>query len=361
MTGLLRSTGGEERRDGGVILVKGHEGMGNRILSLLGASLYARLSGRELLVDWRDGVYADEGVNAFANLFKSRFATSLPSSPVTESVTPWMWRGRLDWSANAMWEHHVPPSKPLGPFAGRVFSADVRTLDHPEDVVVVWSLTSFVSQLRPHLKGHWESLRRLADAGIEAHLLRDFEFHPAVVERAEAIRAAWSGEPAVGVHVRNTDRRTNLSRLMQRLDALLSRRPGSRLLLATDDKAIEARFADLYPRMVTVPKWFATSGPLHKGSSGCPDRVSMGRDVLVEILLLAGCDDVLLDGDSTFAALVKLLWRGNPRRVIDIRPLSWLPNGARDALWRTRAWLRWGWRLRALGMPLRPPCPSTAG
>lgn len=360
MTGSPQSPSDERRRRGGVVLVKGHEGMGNRILSLLGASLYARLAGRELLVDWRDGVYAEEGVNAFSNLFRSRFATSLSSSPVTESVTPWMWRGRLDWSANAMWGHHVPPSTPLGPFAGRVFSADVRTLDHPEEVVVIWSLTSFVSQLRPHLKGHWESLRRLDDAGIAARLFRDFDFHPAIVERAASIRAAWGGEPAVGVHVRNTDRRTNLSRLTNRLDAILARRPGCRLFLATDDKAIEALFSDLYPGMVTVPKWFATSGPLHKWGSGCPDRVAMGRDVLVEILLLAGCDDVVLDSDSTFAFLVKLLWRGNPRRMVDIRPLSWLPNGARDALWRSKAWLRWGWRLRALGMPLRPPCRSAA-
>lgn len=74
--------------DGGYVV------LGNRVLSLLSALLYARLSGRHLLVDWRDGMYAEEGVNAFSHLFQSRWATPVRSSPVTDSVTPSMWRGR---------------------------------------------------------------------------------------------------------------------------------------------------------------------------------------------------------------------------------------------------------------------------
>lgn len=355
MTGPPQAAARSARREGGIVLVKGIAGMGNRILALLGASLYARLTGRRLLVDWRDGMYAGAGVNAFAELFCSRSADAVTSSPVTDSVAPWMWRGRLDAAARAMQVDRLPSDVWFSPFAGRLFSIDVRTLDHPEEVVVIWSLHSFVGALRRHLTGPWEPWGRLADPAIEARLLDEFELHPAIAERVEAIRKTCGGGPTVGVHVRHTDRRTNPARLTHRLDALLASRPGSRLFLATDDEAVQDHFSRRYPGLVTVPKWFSPSGAIHLFGSGCTDRSAMARDALVEMFLLARCDDVVLDGDSTFAQIVKLLWKGDPRRVIDIRSLSWLPHGVRDRLWRARDWLRWGRRLRALGMPLRPP------
>lgn len=355
MTGPPQAAPGAVRGEGGIVLVKGIHGMGNRILALLGASLYARLTGRHLLVDWRDGMYAGEGVNAFAELFHSRSAIAVTSSPATDSVAPWMWRGRLDSSARAITLDHLSPDGRFGPFTGRLFSIDVGNLDYPEEVVVIWSSHSFVGALRRHLTGPWAPWGLLADPVIEARLLDEFQLHPAIAERVEAIWKTCGGGPMVGVHVRHTDRRTNLSRLTRRLDTLLASRPGSRLFLATDDEAVQNRFSRRYPGLVTVPKWFSPSGAIHLLRSGCTDRSAMARDVLVEMFLLTRCDDVLLDGDSTFAQIVKLLWKGDPRRVIDIRPLPWLPHGVRDRLWRARDWLRWGRRLRALGMPLRPP------
>jgi hypothetical protein len=53
--------GNGEPRPATFLLVKGRASLGNRILSALTGILYARLTGRRLLVDWRDEVYSDDG------------------------------------------------------------------------------------------------------------------------------------------------------------------------------------------------------------------------------------------------------------------------------------------------------------
>ena len=51
------------------LLVKGTAGLGNRLLFLLSALLYARLTERLLVVDWCDSTYSNDGSNAFPLLF----------------------------------------------------------------------------------------------------------------------------------------------------------------------------------------------------------------------------------------------------------------------------------------------------
>ena len=50
------------------LIVKGLAGLGNRMLSALTGILYARLSGRRLIIDWRDPTYSSDGSNAGAIL-----------------------------------------------------------------------------------------------------------------------------------------------------------------------------------------------------------------------------------------------------------------------------------------------------
>ena len=54
----------------GYVLVKGKAGLGNRMLSAMTGVLYAMLSQRNLVVDWSDSTYSDDGQNVFPKLFK---------------------------------------------------------------------------------------------------------------------------------------------------------------------------------------------------------------------------------------------------------------------------------------------------
>jgi hypothetical protein len=70
------------------LLVKGAAGLGNRIFALLSAILYARLTRRQLVVDWTDGSYSSDGSNAIHHFFRSRLFSSGDRIPETESVAP---------------------------------------------------------------------------------------------------------------------------------------------------------------------------------------------------------------------------------------------------------------------------------
>jgi hypothetical protein len=333
-----------------IVLVKGTEGLGNRILALLSAILYARLAGRTVVVDWRDGFYADPGTNAFPLLFRSDVAVALKDETPSGSVAPWMWERRLCLTATEMEKVLAPHGIRGCPFVGGLYSFDPRDLGHAADVLVMWSLISVVGQLRRHFAGRWSEWRGLGDDDILARLLHEhLQLHPTIVAQVDAVRQAWPDRPRIGVHVRHTDRKTNLRRLRRRLDALVARLPHAVIFLATDAAGVEEDFRGRYGDVLTVPKWFPASGPLHGRDSSCPDRLAMARASLVEMRLLTECDHLVVNGDSSFSQIAKLLWRGERRRVIDVGAWAWLPPSVRDRTWRGRdavRWAPWLWRAR---------------
>ena len=66
------------------LLVKGLAGLGNRMLAALTGILYARMSSRRLIVDWRDPTFSKDGSNAFPVLFKCPLNGPVDEIPVTE-------------------------------------------------------------------------------------------------------------------------------------------------------------------------------------------------------------------------------------------------------------------------------------
>ena len=336
----------------GVIVVKGHAGLGNRLLCLLSTLLYARLADRQLLIDWRDGMYADTGVNAFPALFRCRSALTELCFTGDESVRPWIWRGQLHESATTLRGGKMGDC----PFVGYLYSVDVRRLNYGEDVLVIWSLISIIERLRRHLVGPWRSWQHLSEAAILRRLWdEEIRVHPLIEQRATGMEQSWGDGLRIGIHVRQTDRRTRVSRLMARLDSLTARHHNARIFLATDNLSVEEMVRARYGGVLTSAKWFpSNSAPLHALKGPCPDRLEMAREALTDLRLLLGCDHLLVSSDSSFGRMATLLWRGDPRRVFDARTLSWLPDPLREQLWRTRDWLKWGIPLLREGMPMHP-------
>ncbi len=48
----------------GTLVAKGRAGPPDRMLAVASAIVYARVRGRQLVVDWRDETYSNEGTNA---------------------------------------------------------------------------------------------------------------------------------------------------------------------------------------------------------------------------------------------------------------------------------------------------------
>jgi hypothetical protein len=88
-----------------ILLVKGCEGIGNRLLGLLSGMLYSRLSGRQLVVDWCDPLFSLDGENAFPLLFARPAVAITPKELRGRSIAP------EDWSD---WPEATVASKPIG-------------------------------------------------------------------------------------------------------------------------------------------------------------------------------------------------------------------------------------------------------
>lgn len=335
--------------DGGVVLVKGIAGLGNRILSLLTALLYARLAGRRLVVDWSDEVYSADGRNAFPRLLE--FSPGLAASPgeldsrlperllTSASVAPPLWRGWLHESPVTMLERWFPDRLRLDSRCAKALSIDVTRLDHPEEVVVVWSFFDQVHRLRRHFTGEFRALRSRDDRRILGELLQHhLRPAPAVAERSDRFEAERFHRPTAGVHVRYTDKRTPLGPVHRRIRHLLDHTPGLQIFLATDSLQVRNDFERRYAGVITAEKWYSPSGkPLHRDGSR-PDRLEEGIAALVDIRLLAACDYLIVDESSAFSYVARLLRTRGAEGVFNVQRGRWLPSELRRWLWRR--WVR---------------------
>lgn len=52
------------------LVLKGCAGLGNRLITLMGAIRYCERTQRILYVDWADGMFDQEGQNAFTQYFE---------------------------------------------------------------------------------------------------------------------------------------------------------------------------------------------------------------------------------------------------------------------------------------------------
>jgi hypothetical protein len=323
------------------LLLKGAAGLGNRIFALLSAILYARLTRRQLVVDWSDGSYSSDGSNAIHHFFRSSLFSPCDRVPETESVEPAIWRGRLHERAMTLAKAEAPGLKE-DPFIWRRSSIDVSRLDYQQDVLVMWSFFPVIDQMRMHLQGEFSGLRdRDTDAILRALMSEHLELQPAIQSRIQATRKKWPAKPTIGAHVRHTDRRTAAHWVVRRVDQLRSQHPGAQIFLATDNRAIELLFAQTYPGVLTAPKWYPKAGEKLHESADCPDKTVNGMEALVDVYLLAGCDYLVVDRRSSLSRLAGILADKKYTQVCDIRsPL--VPQRVRDLAWLTRQTIRWG-------------------
>ena len=313
---VVRANGAGKR----FLLVKGRGGLGNRVLALLSGILYARLSGRTLVVDWSDPVYSDDGTNVFHGLFLCRSCDPAEEVPETVSVTPVIWRGRLELSVREL--KSMLSLRSDGVALLDITSIDLARIDYPEAIAVLWGFTANVGALRPYCRGELAPLRHASTTTILRELLRA-ELEPArtIRERVDRFRRQrFAGGATIGVHVRYTDRKVRLPAILRRVDRILSADAKTQIFLATDSAKVRDLFFARYPDVVTAPHAYApASRGLHAPTGGA-GRLDRGVEALVDLYLLAECDGFVGDTTSSFARVASLLSNAPASRRFDVRP-----------------------------------------
>lgn len=318
------------------VLVKGDLGLGNRILCLLSALLLARLTGRRLLVDWRDPLYARDGGNAFPELFSCDLAAPLDELPNTDSVAPRAWRGRLDATAHELRREVFGPTW-VDPLAWEPFSIDLARIDRPERVLVFTSFFDLIDPLRRFLTGPHAALRRTS---TDALLRRLWDEHlslaPALRARVDAFRASALDGPSIGVHVRASDLRTRDTAIERAVARAVARRSELTVFLATDNRDVVERYRRRFARVVTTPKWYPPPGePMHDHPDR-PDGLLGAADALVDLHLLAACEHLVMDSRSSFGRLATLRSSADRGAIVDLHPGRHVPLALRRRVMRLR-------------------------
>jgi nodulation protein Z len=300
--------------EGKYLVVKGIAGLGNRILSALTGILYARLSGRRLIIDWRDPTFSTDGSNAFQDFFSCTMSYPVDDIPATDSVNPAIWRSNLNRSATSMRK----PYKNNREFLNN--SIDLTRLDYNEDLLVMWAYHGEVELLRSHFKGKFEEYRHQSKEQIlSGILLEHLPLRPLIQAIVSDFKLKYfNGKKTVGVHIRYSDHRASLLAILDKLNTLLRVEPDTLIFLATDNIQIKKMFEENYRSIITTDHWYPIPGARIHDNKACPDKLRSGIESLVDLYLLAECDTLIIDTSSTFSYVAKLLTNAQKSNVFDI-------------------------------------------
>ena len=337
------------------LLVKGIMGLGDRILCALGGILYAQLSGRALVIDWRDPFYSSNGDNVFHRFFESPFCSPADDIPTTDSVYPRIWQGRLaDHAVQIAGEHEFNPQE-----IRRALSIDFGKLDYIEDVVVLLEYDAPVDRLRPYFHGAFQELAQMTAEGILAKLLReDLLLRSEIRARVDHFKSNRFHARTVGVHVRYSDYRVRIFAIIKQLNALLKREPDLQIFLATDNIEVKKMFEGNFPDVVSAPHWYAKPGsPIHLERTR-PDPTETAVEALIDLYLLANCDHLIFDGSSSFAWVANLLCPAPAHNKFDVDPTGHGRKKRRlraavTRILRGARFSSWGFRLLPKLVPIR--------
>jgi len=315
-----------------VLLIKAKGGLGNRMLSAITGLIYADLTGRRALIDWRDGVYAPRGQNAYPMLFDAPYAMDVAAYDGVAETVPAIWGGALDQHPVDMISTH-DPTKHSSPFIYRKYCVPLGRLEREADVAVFWCYLPKPVRLQRHLVGDARFQNRGREEILTEYLTRYFTPNARVRGAVDSFLAGLS-RPRIGVHIRYTDRKIPLAPIRDALARARAELPGAPVFLATDNGAIQAEFAAEFDNLHFTEKWLPEDGAhLHLGGAGV-DLALEAENAMIDMWALAGCDRLIYSKNSTFS-IASALIGGIPaahQTDIDARNLKIVAKRAFQAL-----------------------------
>lgn len=312
-TGADESMSSTDRK---VLVIKAKGGLGNRMLSAITGLIYADLTDRQPVIDWRDGIYAGPGVNAYPLLFDSPKMPDPAEFDQATDTVPAVWSGQLSRHPSEMIQKN-DPSRHSDPFIYRKYCIDLGTLERETETGVFWCYLPKTFRLRNHIRNSPRFRGRETDSIVSDYLKRFFTPNESV---RNAVSKALSGlnEPVIGVHVRYSDRKISLDGIRKAIRGLRSRHPDAPLFLATDSAYVQETLSEEFGNLHFTEKWLPSSGQhLHLADK---DRDSLveAQNAMTDMWALASCDYLVYSKHSTFSVASALIGRIPVDRQTDI-------------------------------------------
>ena len=299
------------------LIIKAKGGFGNRMLSATTGIVLARISGRTPVVDWRDGEYLPRGKNSYPLLFEDPVGVDPSLFDTRTDVTPSIWSGRLASHPTDVISQSYPNSH-RSPFVYHKLSINLRNPGvSVEPVAVFWSYLPKLLRLRRQAKRVTEFRGMVMDDVTRTVLEEHFTPNERVRAQVEAVLDGLSS-PTIGVHVRYTDRKVSLTRIMREVRRLRSSVPQSAIFLATDNANVRDAFCREFANVHSIDKAFGDNdNSLHEGVV-LDDPLREAENALVDMWALAHCDWLVHSRHSTFSVAAALIGGTPQSRQIDI-------------------------------------------
>ena len=300
------------------LVVKAKGGMGNRMLCAVTGIIYGQLTGRKTIIDWRDGAYSNDGSNTFAKFFSCSSVYPETILPEGATVRPQIWTNRLDKSMSNLIQTY-DPNKHGSVLIHRKYSIDVRDLEYAEDILVFWYYKGRIRFLRKHLSNPEYGFDGLTRPQIIRKVLaEEMKVTDEVRQRLDDYKSANWPDKVIGVHVRHTDRKTNLAKYEKHLCRFIKRYPDAHIFLTTDNQQVNKEYRSRFKNVFSTSKWFPNGMLSMHQNMNCPDKIANGIEALVDMHLLAQCDCLIYSGYSTFSQISHILSDAPPENIIDI-------------------------------------------
>lgn len=291
------------------VLVKGTGGLGNRMLSVMTASLFAETAKRRLLIDWRDPIFTGRSGTApdlFQELFTSPLVDPLPDTIEAKTVAPDLWRDRLNETLAVVGRDFDPLFyKKFGSF--RQLAISLRRNDYPEDLIVFWSWREVMRPLRKHLCRMDSRYRQMTNLQILREAAQKY-VKPCdrITQLVDQFVQSNFRPNMLGLHIRSTDLQAPVEKLLSLASRVAKERQCEGVFVATDNGEVETRARQMLPNVVTLPKKLPKGAiPLHYDPE-CQDRIETASQALVDMLLLSRCPTLVYASRSSFAYVASL-------------------------------------------------------
>lgn len=299
-----------------VLLIKAKGGLGNRMLSAVTGLIYADLCGRVPVIDWRDGIYAAPGVNAYPLLFT---APDMPDPALFDArtdVAPAKWQGRM-----AEHPSRIVEGEHNGALVYRKSCIDITRTDHDADVAVFWSYVPKVPRLRRLMARDPRFAGRSRTEIVCDYLTRYFSPNDRVQRAVDAVFAGLE-RPVIGAHLRYTDMAGPLDKVKAELARLRAMMPDAPIFLATDSfeaqEDIRAAFGNLHVTEKYLPE---DGGRLHLLHDSV-DPVVEAENAMIDMWALGACDWLIYSRNSTFSGTSALIGGLPADRLVNVDRFS---------------------------------------
>ena len=297
-----------------MLIIKAKGGLGNRLLSAATAIAYARATGRDWCIDWRDGLYAPNGENAIELMFDVPKQTRLLTLKDDALVLPALWLNRVHLPVRNIISAEFD-NQHSSPFIYKKLCAPFCR--HPAKGVeeIFWSYTSKFERIKRYLT---KEQRKAGRDAVLADVLTGFLMPQKDIVKAADALLAHGPENTLGVHIRYTDLTVPIERVIEQVKEQLRLFNYRYIYLATDSLEAQEKFNAQFSSVIIQTKRYPPKNTQLHVINEYDEKRNDADAALIDLIALSKCRGLVYCSRSSFSETSRLYGDFDRDRLVDI-------------------------------------------